>query len=98
MATAIVIVDDGQCQWGAERGRLIAALESLGWSRDGARWIEPVQPDEDEGGGANAALCAAVPLAEGYEPGDDFDADELGFDTFDFRPDLGEATWLWTRR
>ncbi len=77
--TEIVIVNDGQYRWGADRAELVAALEAQGWTRRGAVWTEPPAPgDEPEDiGHAYTRLCEAVQPLPGYGIDDRFDRPDL---------------------
>ncbi|HYD30167.1 MAG TPA: hypothetical protein VEB64_04840 [Azospirillaceae bacterium] len=90
----IVIVNDGQYRWGADRQALEAAMERLGWAKDGRRrWIEPEGDDEDDPMAAYTALCQEVQPAPGYEPENNSEEwDDL--DTLTFREDLGQGVWV----
>lgn len=97
----IIIVRDGEYQWGADRAALEVAMEAQGWQRIGQRWVEP-DTDDDDADNAYARLCRAVPLLEGYGPEDYIAADEDAENVWDplpyleVRADLGHGVWLVT--
>jgi hypothetical protein len=67
MTNNIVIVNDGAYRWGADRAKLEAALERLGWKQDGRYWTEPKVDDEDDPAAAYTALCQAVSPLDGMD-------------------------------
>jgi hypothetical protein len=66
----LVVVNDGQYRWGADRGKLEAALEKLGWQHEGGLWREPARGEDDDPGAAYAALCREVQPEPGFGPDD----------------------------
>lgn len=60
----IMIVDDGQCLWGADRQEIEAAMLAAEWTQDGNLWKEPRGSDYED-------LCASVTPAPGFYPEDD---------------------------
>lgn len=96
MAAEIIVVDDGQYKWGADRTQLLAALEAQGWQETASgRWEEPERGEDDDSTAAYTALCGAVDSVAGEgssEPMTDELLESAG--RFTFRPDYGAGTWL----
>ena len=95
----VVIVSDGQYQWGADAARLLAALEDQGWERTVTGYgrevwyTEPERPGEDNLA-AYTDLCGAVDELAGYESGTAFEAPEDA-GALTYRPDLGAGVWTY---
>jgi hypothetical protein len=89
-----VIVNDGQCRWGADRQLLLDTLTSQGWTYDRGMWVEPAT--EDQPGAAYSLLCAAVPplAGEGSDDPEWTHAPDT-MDEFAYRPDWGG--WEYSR-
>jgi hypothetical protein len=87
-AGKMVIVDDGQYRWVADKSALIAALDDLGWTKGMHLGRRSRTEPESEDGEAYSALCNRVPALE-IEP-----ADEM--DEFGWAP--AEGAWLWEIR
>ena len=96
MAANIVIVDDGQYRWGADRAQLLAALAEQGWVETASgMWQEPERGEDDDSIAAYTDLCGAVDSMAG-EGSTEPVTDELleSADRFTFRPDYGAGVWL----
>lgn len=90
----IVIVNDGQYRWGADRTELLASLERLGWIRHGSQWTEPASSADDDPTSAYTDLCQIVQPAVGYGPDDRGDWDALA--QFTARDDMGRGVWQYS--
>lgn len=66
-----IVVRDGEFRWGADPERLMAALESTGWTKDGRRYTEPDAGNPGDDG--YTALCQSVPHLPGMGPHDEID-------------------------
>lgn len=91
--TAIIIVNDGQYRWGADRHELIAAMERMGWTREGSRWTEPATSGDPTE--AYTDLCQAVQPLPGYDPEQNSDAWDI-LPTLTTREDMGHGVWLYS--
>jgi hypothetical protein len=105
--TNIVIVNDGQYRWGADRDLLFAAMERLGWTLDGNRWTEPEPKEDPDANSHYTDLCNTVPHLDGMGPDDArndmIEAREAGEDPHNLpkwdhpelcaRDDLGNGVW-----
>lgn len=79
----IIMVNDGQYTWGADRAELEAAMQALGWANEGRTWTEPARGDDDDGASAYTELCQRVQPVSGYG----VDDEKAGAD------DLPEICW-----
>ena len=97
MAANIVIVDDGQYRWGADRAQLLAALSEQGWVETASgMWQEPEAsaPSDLAGDDPYTALCGMVDSLAGEgstEPVTDELLESAG--RFTLRPDYGDGVW-----
>lgn len=93
-----VVIDDGQFRWAARRGDLLANLQRLGWQPTffGHGFIEPETEEGEDEMIPYQELCNSTPLHPQYPLGGPNDLPE-GADLFEYRPDLGERYWLYTK-
>lgn len=76
MAAEIIVVDDGEYRWGADRSQLLAALRDQGWQETApGRWQAPEQEPDEDGEydlleAPYTALCRSVRPLAGLGPDD----------------------------
>ena len=85
--SSVIIVNDGQYRWYADRETFLATLVAQCWTQQGDRWVEPESDDEAGPDSPYARLCDTVqPLDQ-----DRIDETEGGY--FHVRPDFGIGVW-----
>lgn len=99
-ASSLVIVDDGQYRWAADRAQLTAALDAAGWERYGeyatgvALYREPELDEDADSTQAYTELCGDVTSVAGEGatlPITEVMQEQAG--RFTFRQDIGFGVW-----
>lgn len=94
--TNIVIVNDGQTRWAADKDQLFAALDRLGWEkdwRDSSLWREPPKIADDVERDIDP-VDPYTDLCQIVQPCACEEQDDAGHGTFSFHQDLG--AWMYS--